>query len=123
MRFRFPKSARLTRTSEFEKVRNEGASLHGRLMVLSYVKTAEPETRFGLITSRRLGNAVKRNKVRRRMRELVRGERFRFKPGLWVVLVARRNAVDAPFEALRGDWLRLVERASLFKNPTDVRGT
>ena len=120
-RFRFPKSARLTRTSEFAKVKNEGESSHGRLMVLSVLKTAEREPRIGLITSRRLGNAVKRNAVRRRLREIVRMERARLRPGLWLVLVARKAAAGAPFEALREDWLRLAKRASIFENQNDVR--
>jgi ribonuclease P protein component len=120
-RFRFPKSARLTRSSEFAKVKNAGESCHGRLMVLSVLKTAECEPRIGLITSRRLGNAVKRNAVRRRLREIVRLERPRLKPGLWLVFVARKAAAGAPFEALREDWLRLAKRASIFENQNDVR--
>jgi ribonuclease P protein component len=119
MRFRFPKSARLTRTSEFLRVKNEGNSCHGRLMVLSFLKTGETQTRIGLITSRRVGNAVTRNRVRRRLREVVRLARSRLKPGHWLVLVARKSAVDASFVEIEREWLKLAERTSIFENQTD----
>ncbi len=108
----FPKSARLTRASEFEKVKREGAALHGKFMVLSVWRDA-PETKVGFITSRRVGAAVQRNRVRRRLREIVRAVRPRLKSGLWVVVIARQNAVAASFDALRDEWLRLAERAAI----------
>lgn len=113
MPFRFPKSARLTQAAEFLKVKNEGASCHGKLIVLSVLKNPAGETRVGLITSRRVGNAVKRNKVRRRMRELVRVNFPRLKPHLWLVLIARQSAVGATFRALEEEWLRLAQRTSI----------
>ena len=111
---RFPKSSRLTRAAEFQRVKNEGESYHGKFIVLSVLKTTEPETRVGLVTSRRVGNAVKRNKVRRRMREIVRLARPQLKTGLWLVLIARWSAAGATYRALEQDWLRQAGRASIF---------
>src|SRR5215210_3944049 len=95
-RFRFPKSARLTRTGEFQRVRNEGKSFHGRFIVLSVLNLALvqataplPLTQIGFITSRRVGSAVIRNRVRRRLRELVRVNRPQLRDGFFLVLVAR----------------------------------
>lgn len=113
MPLRFPKSARLSRASEFLRVKNEGESFHGKFIVLSVLKTTELETRIGFVTSRRVGNAVKRNKARRRMREMVRLARPQFKTGLWLVLIARWTAAGATFGALEQDWLRLAGRASI----------
>jgi ribonuclease P protein component len=101
------------------RVKNEGHSCHGRLMVLSFLKTGETQTRIGLITSRRVGNAVARNRVRRRLREVVRLARPRLKPGHWLVLVARKSAVDASFLEIEREWLKLAERTSIFENHTD----
>ena len=70
----FPKQRRLTRASEFERVKRNGFVRRGNLLILS---TAAVEnsglSRVGFITSRRLGSAVSRNLVRRRLREIVRG--------------------------------------------------
>ncbi|MEA3212491.1 MAG: ribonuclease protein component [Chthoniobacter sp.] len=113
-RLRFPQSARLSRASEFARLRREGLSFHGKLMVLSFLK-AEPdlETRIGLITSRRVGGAVVRNRVRRRLREIVRALRPRLQRGIWLVLIARQSAAKATFQALRDDCLQLAQRSAI----------
>ena len=119
MRYRFPKSARLTGAGEFHRVKSEGISCHGRFMVLSVLKNSpSSETKAGLITSRRIGGAVERNRVRRRLREIVRKARPELQPGLWLVLIARRQAVEATFQSLQREWLQLAQRASILSaNP------
>lgn len=113
-RLRFPKAARLSRASEFARLKREGTAFHGRLLVLSVLK-AEPdkETRIGIVTSRRVGGAVVRNRVRRRLREAVRVTRARMQPGLWVVVIARQRAAQADFESIRAEWLELAQRSGV----------
>ena len=82
-------------------------------MVLSVLKTSEPGVRIGLITSRRVGNAVNRNRVRRRLREMVRFARPQMKEGHWIVLIARRHAAEAEFKTIEREWLSLARRASI----------
>lgn len=83
-------------------------------MVLSILK-AEPdhETRIGLITSRRVGGAVVRNRVRRRLREIVRAAKPEIRAGFWLALIARQAAGSASFDALRSEWRKLAERGSI----------
>ena len=71
------------------------------------------ETKVGVITSKRVGGAVVRNKVRRRLRELIRSVLPDFPDGLLVVAVAKQSAANASFEELRGEWLLLVRRLSI----------
>ena len=116
MRSRFPKSARLNRASEFARIKAEGQTSHGKYFVLGSLQTEEKlPARIGLITSRRIGCAVERNRVRRRLRELARKSRLEIKQGLQLVLVARRRAVSASFSELEEDWLRASQRAGIFK--------
>ncbi|MCE9611867.1 MAG: ribonuclease P protein component [Chthoniobacter sp.] len=113
-RLRFPKAARLCRAGEFATLKRDGRSFHGKLMVLSVLKSAaETEARIGLITSRRVGGAVVRVRVRRRLRELVRAARPQMKAGVWLALIARQAAARASFESLRAEWLILAERSSI----------
>jgi len=113
-RLAFPRARRLTRASEFARVKTEGESLHGRLLILGFLKLQNGGPfRAGLVTSRRLGEATVRNRVRRRIREIVRTEQARLRDGLWLVVVARPAAAHASHLALRDEWLRLVERASI----------
>jgi ribonuclease P protein component len=83
-------------------------------MVLSVLKTS-PATKAGFITSRRVGGAVVRNRVRRRLREIVRIDRPRLKPGCWLVLIARQKAAGVEFEELQREWRALAARAGLFE--------
>jgi ribonuclease P protein component len=83
-------------------------------MVLSVLKTeSDADTRVGLITSRRVGGAVVRNRVRRQMRELVRQSRPLLAHGFWVALIARSGAAGAPFAAIEAEWLRLARRSAI----------
>ena len=110
MALRFPKSARLYRAAEFARLRNEGRSVHGKFMVLRLLRSSDvTPTRIGIVTSRRVGGAVFRNRVRRRLRELVRVDRPRLAPNFWLVLIARPYAVEAKFHALREEWRALAK--------------
>ena len=68
---------------------------------------------IGIVTSRRVGGAVHRNRVRRRLREIVRQAQREIVHGVWLVLIARPAAALAEFSALREDWTRLARRSSI----------
>lgn len=88
--------------------------MHGKLMVLGILKTAdEPAHRVGIITSRRIGGAVVRNRVRRKLREVFRVARPRLISGLWLVIVAKTHSASAPFSALVEEWAQLARRGSI----------
>ena len=113
-RFRFPRSARLTRASEFRLVKQNGRSFTGKYLVLAVFRPPhESPVRAGLVTSRRVGPAVVRNRVRRRLREVYRLNRSRIGPGWWLVMIARVSASSASLAQLQQDWLRLAGRASI----------
>lgn len=73
-----------------------------------------PTTRFGLVTSRRVGNAVVRNRIRRRLREMIRLSQPRIIPGVWIVLVVRSAAARASGDSLRSEYFALGARAAIF---------
>jgi ribonuclease P protein component len=110
--FCFPKSAHLTRASEFQRMRREGQSFHGKFIVLSVLKDLpSAEVRVGLITSRRVGGAVVRNRVRRRLREIVRVARPNIAAGTWLTVVARQAAAKATLQILSAEWHQLARRS------------
>jgi ribonuclease P protein component len=114
-RLRFPKSRRLTLDSEFQRVRTEGASVRGGTLTLGVLKNAELEApvRGGFITSRRLGRAVVRNRIRRRLREIFRKHQHEISGGVWIVTIASARAGRETSHALEDEWLRLARRASI----------
>ena len=88
--------------------------MQGRLLRLSAARDpAGGGTRFGLVTSRRVGGAVIRNRVRRRLREICRLHRTMIAPGWLVVVVAKSAAAEASFSELREEWLILARRLSI----------
>jgi ribonuclease P protein component len=113
-RYGFPRSARLTRASEFRQVKSQGKSFTGKHLVLGVLSfSTDSGIRVGIVTSRRVGPAVTRNRVRRRLREVYRLNQFRFARGLWMVIIARVSAASATPEQLRRDVMRLAERACI----------
>jgi ribonuclease P protein component len=110
----FPKTRRLVRTAEFARVKAEGAAHRGRTLVLGVLAREEEKLfRVGFVTSKRIGGAVVRNRVRRRLRDIVRTQQGRLRKGFWFVLIARPAAARASYGALKDEWLRLAERASI----------
>jgi ribonuclease P protein component len=116
MRFRFPNSARLKRASEFRRVKEQGKTANGKYLLLGVFQTGGTQpAQVGLITSGRIGCAVERNRVRRRLRELARKTRPEILPGTHLVIIARRSAVSASFSQLEQDWLRTTQKAGILK--------
>ena len=110
----FPRTARLTRSSEFARVRTAGRSAHGKFMVVGYLPHPEPTpSRIGFITSKRVGGAVERNRARRRLREVVRADRPQLVADHWIVIVAKAPAAVVPFPELLREWRYLAKRAGL----------
>jgi ribonuclease P protein component len=110
----FPKTRRLMRDSDFQRVKREGQTEQGKLMVLGVFAVKDSGgRRAGFVVSRRLGNAVVRNRVRRRLREIVRTHQHDLRDDVWIVLVARRAAANAGYRTLEDEWLRLAKRASI----------
>ena len=103
-------------TGEFARVRAQGASFPGRFVVLSVLRDPEVTPfRFGLITSKKLGGAVVRNRIRRSLRQIVREEQLQLADGLLLVIIGRWRAPQATLAELRHDLLRTAQRAGILK--------
>jgi ribonuclease P protein component len=68
---------------------------------------------FGFVTPRYVGKAHDRNRVRRRLRAIVRADDSSLAPGFHVVIVARRGCMAADFSTLRAEWRRLARKLGL----------
>ena len=115
-RLKLRRVRRLTADAEFAHVREHGRAYRGEFMTFAVADLAGKEAaRIGVITSKRVGNAVIRNRVRRRVRELFRTNQRQVRPGVWIVTIARAAAARASFGALQAEWLRLARRASILR--------
>ena len=84
-------------------------------LVLYARKNRTGRSRVGITVSKKLGHAVVRNRVRRRLREIYRLHEDSFCPGWDIVVVARSRAVDAPFDRLTASYLSLAGRAGILR--------
>ena len=85
------------------------------LLVLYARRNRLGVNRIGVTVSKKLGKAVVRNRVRRRLREVYRLHESRFLPGWDIVVVARGRAVDATFPELTKAYLGLAKKCGILR--------
>ncbi len=108
----FPKTERLQYGREFRRVFDAGRKVAGPLAVL-HVLAVPGERAVGIVTGRKLGNAVQRNRARRLLREAYRRHKHRLANGLHLVIVARRGIAGQPFARVEAEWLALCAQANI----------
>jgi len=110
--FAFPKSSRLLRKADFNRVYESGSRVPSQWF--SLVFAARPDgpggPRVGFSIPRAVGNAVVRNRIRRRMREAIRLELPGFQAPVDMVFHPRRNVLTAGFPALREEVRKVFRR-------------
>lgn len=126
------KQYRLKRRQDFRRVYQRGKALKNRAFVLCYRhgggyqpkkmksqnKRSCPSTvRLGFSVSKKIGKAVERNRVRRKLREACRLELAAFKPGYDYVLIARQGAKAESVAELRRRLLQTLQEAKLAQKP------
>ena len=112
-----PKSLRLRRRRDFSRVQRQGAR-GGDGSLVAVIRPARGDGRFGLTVPRKVGNAVVRNKVKRRLREILRRDRSLFAK-IDLVIICGEGAGDLDYAALR-DCVHAAlarARAALLKQP------
>lgn len=106
---RFRPHQRIRRRAEFQKVYDRGARIHGRLATLFILANQLPEGRLGIAATKRFGGAVQRNRAKRLIREVFR--RLKIAPGFDVVVVPKRELLDATFTAIESEYRSNIERS------------
>lgn len=111
--FGFPKASRLLRSVEFRLVQDGGRRASGGLLALTVRPRADGQgSRIGLAISKRVGNAVARNHVKRRVREAAR-HLLPVMPDVDVVVSGRPAAAAADAAAIRVELERLLRKAGV----------
>jgi len=110
----------LSRPGDFARLAERGVAKAHPLLVGRFVRTGLDQTRFGLATGRRLGGAVVRNRVRRRIREELRVMAPSFQPGWDVLIIARPALVEADHDALVGALQRVLRSGGVLGGRSDT---
>ena len=114
----FSKSLKLNHL--FRRLYQKGKSAANKYLVIYCRRNGSSENRIGYTVSSKLGHAVVRNRVRRRLREIYRLHESQFRPGWDLVVVVRSRAVDAPYKNLEGAYLSLAGKLGLLREEETV---
>ena len=102
---------RLTESKRFSQIHLEGRSAANNILVIRVLSNGTDSSRFGFIISKRIGNSVTRNKVKRRLREIVR--QTAVMSGWDVIFIARRGIETVKYQQLKGATESLLKRTRL----------
>lgn len=116
---RLRRTQRLRSPRDFDRTRQRGRRVGGQLVTLTYTRQAgEPApVRVGVVAGKRVGGAVVRNRVKRRLREALRRELPRISAGWDLVCGARAPAAEASYAELADELRALFVRAGLLAGP------
>jgi ribonuclease P protein component len=109
-RLDYPRACRLVRRAEFDAVYREGRRRASPSFVVFLRPNGSAISRFGLSVKRAQGGAVKRNRIRRRVREILRTHRHEIASGWDIVIHPRNQAATADFASLASELLTCVPR-------------
>jgi ribonuclease P protein component len=103
----------LTRPADFDKVHSQGRSWANGPVVMKTVPNGLSFSRYGLSVGRRVGNAVVRNRVKRRLREILRNKYI--VPGFDIVLLAKASAAATSYQSIDSAVASVLARAKILR--------
>ena len=98
------------RRGEFDAVYRAGKRRTSAHFTVFFRANSLPHSRFGFSIKKALGSAVVRNRIRRRLREIVRGQRGEIPAGWDIVVHPKSSVARAEFSALTAEFLRLIPK-------------
>ena len=105
---------RIRQGSDFARLKQRGRRLTRGCLVINWLElSAGSQTRFAVITTRKLGNAVARNRCRRLLRECFRLHQRALRQPVEMVMIARRSLVGRQYASVEKDFLAVMHDAKL----------
>lgn len=107
------KEKRISRSYEYKNIYQHGKKTPGRYIIAFVTPNALKKNRVGIVTSKKVGKAVTRNKAKRQLRAIVQNEWVNLKAGYDFVIVVRKNLPGASFELIKKDFSIVMRKAGL----------
>ena len=110
-RYTFPKSERLLKTWEFKRVYIEGKKQTGKYLTI-YVLNNQSSRKVGISVSKKIGNAVKRNRTKRLIREAYRLNKYLLGKDMHLAIIAKPEIKGLGYKEVEKNFLDLVQKLS-----------
>ncbi len=107
------KKYRIRKNMEFKEIYKDGKNYWNRNLILYVRRNDLKETRVGYTITKKIGNAVIRNKIRRRMKEIYRSNFHNVKEGYDLIFIAKKNVINIPFKELEGSMIHILSISKL----------
>lgn len=108
------KENRLKKRKEFAYIFKKGDVVSSRFVVLAFTKSKLSKFKVGFSSGKKVGKAVVRNKVKRRIKEAVYFYRNNLKKAVNYIFVAKQNSSEAAFEQIKQNVFELLNKANLY---------
>jgi ribonuclease P protein component len=110
---RFSKARRVRRRREFQRVFDLSLRIRGQYFTVLMAPNAESRPRLGIVASKKLGDAVHRNRAKRLIREIFRRSDMQtVRRGVDFVVIPRREVFDAPYSSIESDLRSTLKRGA-----------
>jgi len=106
----------LKKNYEFRRLYNKGKNVASKYLAVYLRRNGKNTNRLGITVSTKLGGAVQRNRIRRRLKEIYRTNENSFYTGYDIVIVARMSSKDAKWSDLKSSALALFAKLGLINN-------
>ena len=108
----------LKKNKDFKNVYSKGKSKASRYLVIYKLENNLNYNRYGFSISKKIANAVGRNKLKRRLREIIREieKKEKINLGYDIIFIARKPVVDLDFNELKADSKKLIKKMGLYKS-------
>jgi len=113
----------LTKNHEFKRLYNRGKSFVSKHAVVYCSKNFSTINKLGITVSTKLGGAVQRNRIRRRLKEIYRLNEPALRKGYNIVIVARHGSRDAMWKDLESSVLYLFRKLGLYQDGDNAAGS
>jgi len=106
---------RVRDNERFQVIRRQGQAHTNELLVMGVLANQLPYSRFGFSVSNRVGGAVERNRIKRRLREAIRLRMAEIQLGWDIVFIAKKSIRSANYQQMDAACARLLRRAHLLR--------